>query len=375
MASEINPISSKQENFNAVFDLTAIASVVIALPSVIIWGITKKKAFLYVAIGIIGFLVLSLIYESIFLRDKSNDSSGFAGNPKVGDTFVKDGIKYTFTCAKTPTVTANHSCNGNWKTDNQIKGENMIEGQSFAAGGKVSQLSSQKIGQWEFKNINCENHIIVNGRKYNLSNVGDSQSFPGNKSSTGYFATYIDSQTHLESSGINYSISKQDFDEHNMRVCNPMPPGPMASCDKNLVDYCMQLIANSQARLSKGGLSAEASKNIQRGIDQIQKWLDDCKNSNIFHNKWGFYISRENRTNHTTILYGGGPPPAEFKKGQKIKVDIFPNVHWQGPSKSYSATILGFDNKMGVITDIPYTGLTNLPPNIIPTMGDGYVSY
>src|ERR1035437_6641834 len=51
----------------------------------------------------------------------------FPQNPKVGDTFTYGGIKYTFTCAKTPVQTANQPCNGRWMTDKEIQDNNMIE--------------------------------------------------------------------------------------------------------------------------------------------------------------------------------------------------------------------------------------------------------
>lgn len=204
MASETTSISSKQENFNAVFDLTAILSAVIAIPSTIIWGITKKKAFLYIAIGIIGFLVLLLIYENIFLGNKSGDSSSFPSNPKDGDIFVKDGVKYTFTCAKTPTVTVNQPCNGSWKTGKQIEEENMIQRQSFAAGGTVGSA------------INCHETKIIDGIKRTLTWVWKGNGHDGPE---GYFASWSDLQTNTNK---NLPITKQEYD-NLVEKCYPLP--------------------------------------------------------------------------------------------------------------------------------------------------------
>lgn len=304
----------------------------------------------------------------------SKDSSDFPSNPKDGDTFVKDGIKYTYSCVSGGGIIA-VKCRFAWRTDKEIQLLLMMQREaatSFATGGKVS---SERVGKWPFKELHCETHMIINGKKYQFSNVGDHKSFPENQSSTGYFATYIDSQTHLDSSAIHYSISKQDFDDFSTKACTPTPPGSMADCAPDRVSYATQRITNSKAILSKGGLSGETRKNIEKGISQIQKWLDDCNNPNLPHNKWGFYLTTEDPAKHTAILHGTGPAPTQFKVGQKINVQIYPNIYWQAPSKSYSATIIGFDPQLGILTDIPYVGLTNLPPNVIPTMGDGYISY
>ncbi len=109
-------------------------------------------------------------------RDIVNPNIGFPKNPKVGDTFVKGGIKFTFTCAKTPVQTANQPCNGSWMTDKQIQDNNLIERHSnsnetdpLSSVRKIKGGTLNPLNPPDINNISCS--IVVNGHKVNIQEV------------------------------------------------------------------------------------------------------------------------------------------------------------------------------------------------------------
>lgn len=179
MTPDSNYIDSKLENLNAAFDLTAIVALFVGIPSVIIYGITKKKAFMYVAVGIAGVMLLLLAYETIFLRDKNPSGANippFPINPKEGDKFSYKGNQYVYKCIQVECITT--PCGGlcSWQLAAPAGSR------PFASGGRVDGSNPVSTGG-EFEKCDpeftrprigiapCPQYTKCGGSEYTLTSM------------------------------------------------------------------------------------------------------------------------------------------------------------------------------------------------------------
>lgn len=99
---------------------------------------------------IIG-IVLLTNWLGIGAKTSNSTSSDFPNNPKVGDTFIKGGVKYTYVCneAQGGIVATSNSCKKfGWLTDKEILALSLIE--------RVG-ICSDCSGSWQKENCpNCK---------------------------------------------------------------------------------------------------------------------------------------------------------------------------------------------------------------------------
>lgn len=322
---------------------------------------------------------------------------GFPKNPKVGDKFnsLNDGKEYTYVCIDDnqggiPVVGGVKCFKYGWLTDEQIKDRDNLPlpgrfaDPSFAQGGQTGRSSMPQIfgarhsspttkksigiqktapsklcwsKDWTDA-INRHYHFEIWATNCNALYVSDAQSLITQALADGK----LNGQYTLSNNTL-LDIVNNIYGELNMKYHPEVNAGLMS----------FKVSGNG---VWAGG-TAPISLPIQcdpkhPGYDVNGVMQTEC---GAKPHKLNLYLVTEDNNKHTAILRSSGPIPTQLKVGQKIDVTLL-NPWKQEPNRNYKATIMGFtNNPMEIVTDIPFLGLTNLPPNTIPTMGPGYIMY
>lgn len=308
--------------------------------------------------------------------NEHKDTEGFPSNPKDQDKFTKDGKVYIFraiNCITTPCE------GGTWVLFNE--GDTPKGNQSFALGGKIGDL------------------------------LGNRSTTPTTTSGSGGSSNPVSGPAPCWKKDWTDAIKRNYHFEIKAKNCNSLYVGDAINNLMNMLNNgnlnhpnvlnnfpLMQIVndinasfnqkysAEVKAGLMSFGISGNGTWAGQTppislpticdpkrpGYDTYGQLKSECGGK---PHKWNLYLVTKENSKNTAVLRGTSPVPTQLKAGQKIDVTLS-NPWNQEPDRNYKATIVGFtSNPLEMVTDIPYVGLTNLPPNIIPTMGSGHVMY
>lgn len=278
-------------------------------------------------LSIIG-IVMLIGWKWFGWFSNSIEQTGFPSSPNVGDTFVKGGIKYTFTCEKTPNVSANQPCNGSWMTDKQVEDNNSIQ--------RISNSGSTMKGSFfgAPQNFSAERtvggSIPVNPVRKKCWEIDITDSAGRCYHYEGWAldcsALYVSDARHL----VQNAKDNGNFNASWILNTNQ---------DIIIHDSLLELELKYSTQVNAGLMSFKANKCIEARMASQSK-------------QWSFAQITEQQTRHITILKGQTPPP-HFSRKQLVTVEIKPNL--QATPQNYSAHIEGIDpNNFEVIVDVPY---------------------
>lgn len=304
-----------------------------------------KKFFLNpitITVGIILTLgILAIVGYNYWGWFGGKDGSDFPANPKDGDKYTKGGKVYIYraiNCITTPCE------GGTWNLYNE--GHSSVNRQSSQSSNSVSKTETNSASRnssvakkkcWE------QAWTDVNGRKYQFEIW-----------SADCNSAYVTKAKDVLTSGLNGG--KLSTELNSSQSLNM----PLNDVVNNLIYELTGFYGVNgavQFKIAGNGVYGTGTTFTPPPLTQ-----------------WNIYITTQEPSKHTAILRGTSSVPSQFKIGQKINVVLTNPWNPSDPARNYQATILSFtSNPLEIVTDIPYVPLTNLPPNIIPTMGSGRI--